>query len=838
MFSNQFELRINYFKEQGQCLFELRWGDRNCITKYLNFPKTLQNTYDDWRCAYLDYYQHFPRSQGSPEPGKNPIRTQATRAIVKQTKQIKEPLEPKDRRIALVQAEAKLTNEFHYWLASPELEAICAEIRNAAIATSQQDGLLEPIEIFITCSPLAMARFPWETWNFGLGEPLVEAVRIARTSDNIRTSDDIKDSQSLPPTRSKIRVLAITGEENGLDFSGDKAALKALEPKVKIEFEGWRGETDNISDVKTRICEAIADDEGWDMLFFAGHSNEQPLLGGELGIAPSHAIALSEITPHLKTAKTRGLRLAIFNSCSGLDIADSLMAIGVHHVVVMREPIHNDVAHAFLSHLGHALAKHQDLQKALQATRKALQPKPNWPSASLIPSVFTPPGNPWFRIPERGWKYEVRRRIPTWQETVCMGAILALGLLPPMQDLLLDIRVGAQALYRQVTTQVPKTKSPVTLVQIDQTSLLEANVERYPIDQGYVADILNALAKLDVPVVGVDYVLDNYRQSSSALDATQLAKTEQLKEAIQNVQVQDIALVFGYVEHDDPRRGQISETLIDPELAVSGDISLIPWYLELPNSETDCDTSICPFSYQLALEFAQSQAEPEHLALNSEGLGAQTTDVVPSRQTWSERSQWLQNFHLPKITERVSPFGQLWFQPILDFSLPPSTAHNTIASRDLLNDALHDTPEFEKLNQSVVVLAAGGYEEAGFEEEGQDNFTVPSGIAVQSQRETFTGGEAHAYMLHHLLERHLVYPLPDVWMILLAAWLGKEISIRTLQLKRNKWKQLQIGGLIVLVYGMSGLQIYTMAGVLLPWFLPSLVYLGYLSISSSRKKYG
>lgn len=826
MVSNQFSVRINYFKEQGQCLFELRWGDRNCITKYLNFPKTLQNTYDGWRRAYLDYYQHFPRSQSSPEPVENHIRTQATRAIVKQKKQIKEPVEPKDRRIALVQAEAKLTNEFHYWLASPELEAICTEIRNAAIATSQQDGLLEPIDIFITCSPLAIARFPWETWNFGLGEPLVEAVRIARTSDNIRTSDDIKEGQALPPTRSKIRVLAITGDESGLDFSGDKAALKSLEPTVKVEFEGWRGETDSISNVKKRICEAIADDEGWDMLFFAGHSNEQSLVGGELGIAPRHAIALNEITPYLKTAKKRGLRLAIFNSCSGLNIADSLMAIGVHHVVVMREPIHNAVAHAFLSHLGHALAKHQDLQEALQETRKALQLDLDFPSASLIPSVFTPPQNPWFRIPERGWKYEVRRRIPTWQEAFCLGAILTLGLLPPVQDLLLDIRVGAQALYRQVTTQVPKTKSPVTLVQIDQTSLLEANVERYPIDQGYVADILNALAELDVPVVGVDYVLDNYRQSSSALDATQLAKAAKLKGAIQNAQEQDMSLVFGYGEHDDPRRGQISETLVNPDLAVSGDIFFIPWYLELPTSETDCDTSICPFSYQLALEFAQSQAEAGRLVLNGAGLEAQITDGGPSRQTWSDIEQWIQNYRLSRITEMVSPFGQLWFQPILDFSIPPTTAYNTIASRDLLNDALHDTPEFENLNRSVVVLATGGYDEAGFEEEGQDNFTAPFGIALQSRRKTFTGGEAHAYMLHHLLERHLVYPLPDVWLIVLAAWLGKEISIRTSRLKKKKWKQLQIGGLTVLVYGMAGLQIYTMAGVLLPWFLPSLVYFG------------
>ena len=96
-----------------------------------------------------------------------------------------------------------------------------------------------------------------------------------------------------------------------------------------------------------------------------------------------------------------------------------------------------------------------------------------------------------------------------------------------------------------------------------------------------------------------------------------------------------------------------------------------------------------------------------------------------------------------------------------------------------------------------------------------------------------------AYMTHHFLTRHMVIPIPDIWAIGVAIVLGK---VAFFVLKRQSHLspkiRLQIlagslGGAIV--YGMVVAQLYISAGVLLPWFLPSLVFLTYV-ISATRKQ--
>ncbi len=61
-------------------------------------------------------------------------------------------------------------------------------------------------------------------------------------------------------------------------------------------------------ELKTEIVETIASKTGWDILFFAGHSNETSLTGGEFSIAPNVTLSLSEIVPSLTVAKERGLQ--------------------------------------------------------------------------------------------------------------------------------------------------------------------------------------------------------------------------------------------------------------------------------------------------------------------------------------------------------------------------------------------------------------------------------------------------------------------------------------------------------------------------------------------------
>jgi hypothetical protein len=86
----------------------------------------------------------------------------------------------------------------------------------------------------------------------------------------------------------------------------------------------------------------------------------------------------------------------------------------------------------------------------------------------------------------------------------------------------------------------------------------------------------------------------------------------------------------------------------------------------------------------------------------------------------------------------------------------------------------------------------------------------------------YTGGESHAYTMHQLLSQRLVIPIPDLWMVGIAAFLGKGMVLLI-----SERRQIRTGqGLLLLtsataIYGIISLQVYISAALLVPLFLPS-----------------
>ena len=137
------------------------------------------------------------------------------------------------------------------------------------------------------------------------------------------------------------------------------------------------------NELKQEIVDALSNPIGWDILFFAGHSNETNLTGGEIVIAPNHALYLNEIQSPLTIAKEYGLQVEIFNSCSGLSIANKLIDLGFSQVAIMREAIHNQVAIEFFIQFSQALAGYKDVNESLREAREYLQKKKLYLSQSL-----------------------------------------------------------------------------------------------------------------------------------------------------------------------------------------------------------------------------------------------------------------------------------------------------------------------------------------------------------------------------------------------------------------------------------------------------------------------
>lgn len=824
-------LQLEVWQLDQHCVFKLSWGQGQRLSATLPYPESLAALYQEWQLNYFNFYRRL----ACDELTETLTAESELRGRVEESGSLSST---EDWRFKLVQAEASLLSEFHRWLNSAQLVEIRQQIALTARRQSEQTTP-EPechnyVDLFLTCSPLELERLPWEAWEIGTEFASTTTIRIARTPSN-RQGETVQR-----PRRRRTRILAILGDDTGRNFQTDRQAVQSLSRIAEIEFMGWQP-GQNVTELPMQIATAIEDEQGWDILFFAGHSNETSVGGGELAIAPHKSISIHEIARSLTIAKERGLQFAIFNSCSGLSIATSLIDLGIAQVAVMREPIHNRVAHEFLVPFLQALAGFKDVHDALLSACEFLKSKRSYkyPSVYLVPSLFRHPGAVLFRINPVGLKERLKQWLPTRQQAIALGSLLLLSLLPPVQNLLLEPRVWMQAVYRNLTGQVPPAATPpVLLVQIDEESIRKSGISNpRAMDRDYLASLVNQLAELDAKVVGIDYLLDRQQPE----------KDQVLAQAIRNaVKQKHIWFVFGSILDDMKEVGVGAETgIASPNWSLQGYTYFYPSYVELLAANDDCYQT-CPFSYLLSLAKTLNSDSLSHLPqpqLDSQSsFRNQVLDSINHSSIQNPEIAFLRQLHLSPITGFSKNFEQLWLQPILDFSIPSDRIYNRIAAWQLLGNSL-ETSKLKRLHQQVVIVGAGGYVEAGVTKEGEDTYSVPFAVKYwNKQSSKFTGAELHAYTIHHLLTQRLVVSIPDLWMVGVAVLLGKGTALVVKQQQQQQhWKKsLKSRYLIGLVsataiYGLAGLQIYLSAAVLLPWSLPSAAFWIYVLPALKKK---
>ncbi|MDJ0731507.1 MAG: CHASE2 domain-containing protein [Crocosphaera sp.] len=401
-----------------------------------------------------------------------------------------------------------------------------------------------------------------------------------------------------------------------------------------------------------------------------------------------------------------------------------------------------------------------------------------------------------------------------------IGVLLFLSLLPPIQDLLLEPRLLIQAFYRHLTYQVPaEVESPLLLVKIDNKSLVQAQIkQRHPIDYSYLGKLVKKASNFKSKVIGIDYILDETQQQPD--------KTKNLADAIN--QAEGIKFVFATIDSENPFEGSISEEIVklDHNWYQQGNIEFYQWYIELPDHNNDSVSS--PFAYQLALNYAcYLNQSNNNLEINKE------SSVNCSLLSTSNKiSRFLYSLNLLSI----SHFFQ-WFQPILDFSIPPDKAYQTVSACELLGTCQLPNNQEKNWTSKLILIAPGGYEEAGIKTENEDNFTVPFALNYWRgwSEKKLPGGEAHAYMIHHFLTQRLVIPIPDFLMCLLSVLIAKSISRIVIEKSQHIKKILIILGVATIIYGWIGLQMFVSTAILIPWLLPSLVFWITLYYASQKK---
>ncbi len=257
-------------------------------------------------------------------------------------------------------------------LKSPDFITIELQLRSALSPS-------EDIQVIIETSDQLLRRLPWHRWDFFKDYPQSE---MALSVPEYKRAT----SQRSKVGKKQVRILAILGNSQGIDLERESVFFKHLDD-AEITFL--------VNPSRQEFNDRLWDSSGWDILFFAGHSQTE----GETGRIyinenkTNNSLTIEQLEEALKQAIENGLTLAFFNSCDGLGLALSLEKLNIPTVIVMREPVPNRVAQEFFEYFLAAFAQQRlPLHLAVQQARRKLQGLENeFPGASWLPVICKNP---------------------------------------------------------------------------------------------------------------------------------------------------------------------------------------------------------------------------------------------------------------------------------------------------------------------------------------------------------------------------------------------------------------------------------------------------------------
>ena len=260
------------------------------------------------------------------------------------------------------QSATELQHRMRQWLASNAFRHLDQRLRESL-------NLNESIRVLIQTQNPQLRCLPWHLWDF------IE--RYSKTEVALSTPVSERVEVPLTTSKHKVKILAILGSSLDINVQADRQFLQAL-PDASVTFL--------VEPARQQIDQQLWE-QAWDILFFAGHSATQGDRG-VLYINPDESLNLEELQYGLKQAISRGLQLAIFNSCDGLGLAQALEPLHLPQMIVMREPVPDQVAQEFLKHLLSAFSGGKSLYLSVREARERLQGMENqFPCATWLPAI-------------------------------------------------------------------------------------------------------------------------------------------------------------------------------------------------------------------------------------------------------------------------------------------------------------------------------------------------------------------------------------------------------------------------------------------------------------------
>ena len=565
-------------------------------------------------------------------------------------------------------ASSQLIESLNDWLDAPTFRSI----KEKFLAKLNP---VDEIRILIQTENIQLQCLPWHLVHWF--EPYTKA-EIAISNSNYE-----KEIKSLISPRNQVRILAIIGDSQGINTEKDRQLLEAL-PNVSITLLS--------EPTRKEITEYLWHEQGWDILFFAGHSNStEGKQTGCININSQDALSTKELKYALNKAIEKDLKIAIFNSCDGLGLARELADLKIPQILVMREPVPDQVAQEFLKYFLTAYARGESFYLAVKEARGKLQGlEDKFPCASWLPVIFQNPGEippTWQQLTKSHNDSEqdvsatkLKLAIPLKISAIATVAVIGLRWLGMLQGLEL------QALdYFSQKLPPESSDRRILLVGADERDIGNSQYG-YPLPDPILAELIDKLQQHQPAVIGIDIFRDRPILGKNKDNNLKLANYWQQPNVVSICLGDNLENSVSSPQASPPQQVGFVNIHDDRQVTKSEDDHVRRYLLSRTPNPLDktayCETQYS-FAWQLVYRYGQSQNIP----------------LTTSGEHWQFGSQVI-----TRLVNRSAGYQQLddrGNQLLISYRRTPQIAQQ-VTIRDILEEKETFDPDWIK-NRVVIV---------------------------------------------------------------------------------------------------------------------------------------
>ena len=518
-------------------------------------------------------------------------------------KKVEDSNEP--RNVSVGESSKDVETELNTWLSyGKEFGKIRDRLLKIFEKQSQE---CSPLVLIIKTDNAEIRKLPWNLWN------LLEDYQVEAVNSLVNYHPNEKHNSKASP---RVEILAILGDKRGIDYQRDRLYLEQLKsfganPTFLVEPE------------RQEIGDLLWDDP-WDILYFAGHSDSKEGKG-RLYINPNDSLTIDELRWRLKKAIAKGLKIAIFNSCDGLKLAENLADLNIPQIIVMREPVPDRVAQRFLKDFLKAFSRGAYFYPAVREARQKLQILENeFPCASWLPTVYQNPAEvvlTWEALrnrcqgnkvafhyrdrqpfPRRPTRTQIPKRNLVFQASIivaiCVIMVRSLGWLQPLE---------MQSYDQFMRWRPVEGPDPRILVVTNDKPDIDYQDEREMERTGSLSDealmlLLDRLEKIQPQIIGFDIYHEHPFNSALATRLNNNPRFFTICKRPSDVNNEDLYGIGPSQEIPKERIG-FSDFSKDPDNIVRR--HLLAMTLKYQAIEHDCRTKFA-FSYRIAYHYLKA----------------------------------------------------------------------------------------------------------------------------------------------------------------------------------------------------------------------------------------